>query len=435
MPPGLSFDPATLTITEISTAVGFYTIVLRATNASGGSVDRTVSVQIRTAAATPAQPTGSDQLSSWRPSDTSALRSYVYYDGQGRVVGSVNEQQFLTETVYDDALNTKKTLRYLTPVIVLPSDTMASLKSRAGAFSQTSLIQYDGLGRVLETTELDGSTLTHNEYDAAGRLIRTVTAANTSEQRARRTFYNAFGEVIAIVGGEGDAWLGTNPTEQRISEAIRDYGIHHEYDTVGRKIRSVDANANETLFYYDRENRLTHTINVIGQSANNTLAGEVSETTYNSFGETATVRRYATRLAAADMAQLLAGGGSGLADQSLLSKLAALANTSLDQVSSYEYDRSGRLVKQVDGENGVIFNFYNAFGELAAQVRSTRQGQNTTKQYDYDLNGRVVSTTDDAGGINSNIRTTYDALGRVTESIDGAGKVTRQSTRTAAVPS
>jgi YD repeat-containing protein len=224
-------------------------------------------VQIRTTATTPAQQAGSDQLSFWRPSDTSALRSYVYYDGQGRVVGSVDEQQFLTETVYNDALNTKRTLRYLTPVIVSTSDTIASLKSRGGASSQTSLVQYDGFGRVLESTEIDGSTLTRNEYDQAGPLIRIVTAANTSEQRARRTFYNAFGEVIATLGGEGDAWLGTNPTPQRIKEAIRDYGVGHEYDTLGRRIRSVDANGNKTLFYYDRENRLTHTINVIGQSA------------------------------------------------------------------------------------------------------------------------------------------------------------------------
>ena len=76
--------------------------------------------------------------------------------------------------------------------------------------------------------------------------------------------------------------------------------------------------------------------------------------------------------------QLLAGGGGGLADQSLLSKLAALADTSLDHVISYEYDRCGRLVKQVDGENGVTVNIYNVHGELAAQVRSRSEGRSTT---------------------------------------------------------
>ena len=175
-------------------------------------------------------------------------------------------------------------------------------------------MQYDDFGRVLEVTGLDGSTVTRNEYDEAGRLTRVVSAANTTEERARRTFYNAFGEATALLGGEGDAWLGTNPTPQRISEAIRDYGMRHEYDTLGRGIRSVDANGNRTLLYYDREHRLTHTINVIGQSANNTLAGEVSETKYNSFGQQESVRRYAARLADADMDQLLAGGGGGFAD-------------------------------------------------------------------------------------------------------------------------
>ena len=42
----------------------------------------------------------------------------------------------------------------------------------------------------------------------------------------------------------------------------------------------------------------------------------MSETTYTSFGQAASVRRYATRLADADMDQLLAGGGGGgTADQ------------------------------------------------------------------------------------------------------------------------
>ena len=157
-----------------------------------------------------------------------------------------------------------------------------------------------------DVTGLDGSTVTRNEYDDAGRLTRVLSAAHTAEQRARRSFYDAFGDVVATLGGEGDAWLGSNPTPQRISEAIRDYGVRHEYDTLGRAVRSVDANGNKTLLYYDRENRRTHTVSVIGQSANNTLAGEVSETTLHQLRAGASVRRYATRLTDARMDQLLA---------------------------------------------------------------------------------------------------------------------------------
>ena len=71
-----------------------------------------------------------------------------------------------------------------------------------------------------------------------------------------------------------------------------------------------------------------------------------------------------------------------------------------------------------------LVSFYNPHGELAAQVRSHREGRSTTTQFDHDLNGRVVSQTDDVGGINSNTRTEYDAFGRATQSVDAAGDVT-----------
>ena len=241
----------------------------------------------------------------------------------------------------------------------------------------------------------------------------------------------------ATLGGEGDAWLGTNPTPQRINEAIRDYGIRHEYDTLGRTIRSVDANGNtDAVLLRPRE-----PADPYGQrhrpSANNTLAGEVSETTYNSFGQTAVgppLRRAARRCGHGPVAGERRRRHSPT--RSLLGKLAALADASLDQVSLYEYDRCGRLVKQVDGENGVTENIYNAHGELAAQVRSTREGQTTTKQFDYDLNGRVVSQTDDVGGINANTRTDVRRV-RSRDSIHrrcGTGRP-RRPTRTAAAAS
>src|SRR3546814_5872285 len=124
------------------------------------------------------------------------------------------------------------------------------------------------------------------------------------------------------------------------------------------------------------------------------------------------------------MGHLLADGGGGLAENGLLGRLAALADAALDQVVIYHHDRAGRLVKQVDGEGGFTENLYNADGELAAQLRATREGRTTTRQLDYDLLGRVVSQTLDAGGINANTRTDYDAFGRVVRSVDGTGRAT-----------
>jgi large repetitive protein len=84
-------------------------------------------------------------------------------------------------------------------------------------------------------------------------------------------------------------------------------------------------------------------------------------------------------------------------------------------------------VRQVDAEGGFTENIYNAFGELIARVRSTREGQTTTSQFDYDLLGRVVLQTDDVGCINANTRTDYDALGRVSRLTDALGRQTVHS--------
>ncbi len=393
---------------------------------AGGRLKETIRYsQLGPAAANVTAPVAigiNDEPSPWRPvSDTGALRSYLYYDGQGRVAGEVDEQQFLTETIYDEELNTRQTLRYLTPISVVPGDDLASVRARAGASRRIALMQFDDFGRAREVATFDGSTRT--EFDEAGRVARVVSAAGTAEERIRSTFYNAFGDVTGIVGGEGSAWLGTNPSPQRIDQAVREFGTRYEYDSVGRLVRSIDANANQTLFYYDGENRRTHTVNVVGQSADNSLAGEVSETIYNAFGQIESMRRYRTRIGTAALTQLLVDGGGGLADQALVAVLAGIADANLDQRTLAEYDRCGRLAKHIDGVGGFVENSYNPHGELATQVRFIGFGRTTSTQFDYDARGRVVLVTGDAGGMNPSRATAYDAFGRVVQATDAAGGV------------
>ena len=355
-----------------------------------------------------------DVLSSLRPTSTDGLHSYQYYDGQGRVVGSVNEQGFLSETVYDAQANKQQSVRYLNAVAVVPTDTLATLKTKAGSAKHTTTIEYDGLGRVSRSIGVDG-TVMRNEYDSAGRLVRQVSADSTGEVRASRTRYNAFGEVTGTLGGVGEATLGVNPTQAAIDAAIASYGTRYEYNSLGERIKAIDANNNPTWFYYDGEGRLTHTVNALG---------EVAETIrYNRFGEAISARRYATRLAPA-VFTTLTGGQTTLA---FLAQVQALTNASKDQNISFDYDQRGLLVKQTDGLGFVTTNTYNTFGQLATQTRTIATGKTTTTQYNYNLRGELISQTGDIGGLNFNTQTVYDAFGRITQSIDAAGKVTTTS--------
>jgi YD repeat-containing protein len=396
-----------------ATASGTFGLSVKV-KAGGFLTASTRSLAANTTQALAARTTESDILSSLRPTSNDGLHTYQYYDGQGRVVGSVNEQGFLSETVYDAQANKQQSVRYLNAVAVGPTDTLATLKAKAGSAKQTTTIEYDGLDRVSSTIGVDGTGM-RNEYDSAGRLVRQTSADSSGdssgEQRASRTRYNAFGEVTGTLGGVGEATLGVNPTQAAIDAAIASYGTRYEYSNVGQRTKAIDANDNSTWFYYDGEGHQTHTINALG---------EVAETIYNRFGEAIIAGRYATRLAPAVLTTLT-GGQTTLA---FLAQVQALTNASKDQTTSFGYDQRGLLIKQTDGLGFVTANTYNAFGQLATQTRTIATGKTTTTHHNYNLRGELIAQTGDVGGLNFNTQTVYDAFGRITEAIDGAGKIT-----------
>lgn len=360
-----------------------------------------------------------DVLAPWRPAEGEQLHTYQYYDAQGRLVGSVDERGFLTETRYDEQGNAQQTVHYMERLIVAPGDTLSSLKERAGEDRRTTSVEYDELGRVRRTVARDG-TVTSHEYDDAGRLIRQVRAEGAERQRGARIRYSGFGEITGQVGGVGDAsGLDTD-------EAIVQFGMTYVYDTLGRRIRGFDSKGNLTLYYYDSEDRLTHTVKVMTDAAG-ALAGEVSETTYTTFGQVAATRRYATRLSEAVMDELLLDGGGGAAVDALTTPLELLRDDAIDELVEHEYDVRGLLDRTTDAERYATTFDYDVYGQLREQTRAILRANErvSTTQFDYDLLGQLTTTIGDLGGLNYTLRTEYDAFGRVVRTIDGAGKATR----------
>src|SRR6185369_318365 len=157
-----------------------------------------------------------DVLAALRPTDLTGQHSFAYYDGAGRLVGSVDAQGFLTESVYDEQANTQQTIRYMQSVTVGASDTLSDLRTRALASSlaiksEIATTAFDGFGRVTGTTDVNGLATSYT-YDAAGRLVRQTAGAG-SDARTLLTRYDAFGEVLGTLSGEGAAaLLAAHPT-------------------------------------------------------------------------------------------------------------------------------------------------------------------------------------------------------------------------------
>jgi YD repeat-containing protein len=336
--------------------------------------------------------------------------THYFYDSEGRQVGVVNEQGFLTETVYDAANNLRQTIQYLTPVVVSTSptffilETLAAVKTRAGA-SETTTMNFDIYGRVDKVTTHDG-TISRNIYDTAGRLIRQIQAEGTSDQRASRTRYNAFGEVTGIIGGVGDATLSAAPSDTEITTAITNYGTTVQFDGAGRKIAElgpVEAGKPQakTFLYYNAAGQLIYTINNLG---------EVSKTSYNSFGEVTGVRVYTGRIS-------LTGITGGLVTAGLDTTINAI-NSTTDKVISTQYNKFGQVATYTDAEGFVTTNNYTAFGQANDSLQAIASGVTTKTLNTYDKLGRVLDTTRDQLGLAAKTSVIYDGFGRIKSTTD-----------------
>ena len=335
------------------------------------------------------------------------LRSYYFYDAQGRQTGAVDETGFLTRTIYEPKLNRRRELRYLNPMTVSSSDTLSSVISKGGSYRQTTY-QYDDFGKLIDKVGHD-STRTRHIYDSAGRLVQVIEAQGTSDERISRTRYNAFSDVTGMVGGVGSATLPTAASQSQINTAITSYGKRYVVDAVGRKVQELGANGQKALLYYNSEGQLLYRINA---------KGEVSKTTYNAFGEVASVRVYTGRIS-------LSGLVGGKVTSTLTNRINAIANNSIDSTVSYQYTRAGFVSRVTDSEGFVSTKHYNGYGQLTDHYK-TISGSNTIRtHYDYNKLDKTIKVTKDHGGINAAMQTKYDGYGRVVQLINPNGKVTK----------
>lgn len=351
-------------------------------------------------------------LAQLRPAATGALTTWYYYDNVGRQIGSVDEQGFVTESVYDEALNTLQSLRYATPYTasITTSTTFSSIRTAvSGGAKQTTLTAFDSMGRVAQQTAQDG-TVTAYEYDTAGRLVKETAASGTAEARLLTTRYNAFGEVTGRLMGEASARIVPGMTTAQITAIYDQYGLTWSYDAAGRQVSVRDAFGNKTVSYYDEAGRLTHVVNALG---------EVKESLYNAFGEVKEQTGINTRLSAANVASLTGG-----LNATINPLVAAIKATAKDNKTIFSYDTRGLLTSKTDALGYLTSIGYNAYGEQASVSRTMAAGVTSTENYAYSRRGELLTRTEDQSGLNRVTSTAYDAFGRVISRIDGRGLIT-----------
>lgn len=244
---------------------------------------------IRYASVTAPAERASGTLEALRSASGDNRSTGYFYDNAGLQIGSVDEQQFVSETIYDEASNTQQRIRYATAYTAAIDGTSPFNTIKAAVASgvkQSTLLAYDSMGSLSQRTATDG-TVTAYEYDASGCLIRETSAHCTSEARSSLTRYDAFGQVTGKLLGEVSARITPGMTDEQITAVYAQYGLTYAYDPLGRVVSVTDAAGNRTSSYYDAAGRLTHVVNALG---------EVSETVYSTFGEVSERAQLTNRL-------------------------------------------------------------------------------------------------------------------------------------------
>jgi RHS repeat-associated protein len=325
------------------------------------------------------------------------LRTTYVYDPNGnrkRMIDPLNRE---TEWVYDAANRVVET------------------HYPDGGISKTD---YDFRGNVTEQTDPEG-VKTCYDYDKAGRLEYVTNACETSLAGITTYTYDVYGRQKTVISPAGVNFNApTNSVTEnqydksgRLIKVTRAKGTadqsitQYVYNNLGQRTQIIDANNNSTYFEYDARGRLKKTFY-------GTLSGPFTEITYDGAGRQLTIT---------DERGVVTENGydaSGILETVIAANLAPSGLTAISVTTSYTYDSLGRLTLTTDPAGRKTFQSYNVAGQLIATTLGYQSDVASTTTYTYDTAGQQKTVWTVADEVTS---FEYDAMGRLKKTIHPDG--------------
>ncbi|WP_284322504.1 hypothetical protein [Dyella acidisoli] len=255
---------------------------------------------------------------------------------------------------------------------------------------QTTTYAYDGLGRLLSTTDPLSNVTSYVYTDSANTLA--ITQANGLTTTQVRT---SAGQLL-------------NRTQSASGQTSRI--TSYLYNADGQAIAVIDPAGNVTYTFYDADGRVTGTID--GD-------GNVTAYSYDADGQVLQTTQYATPINPS------AWLSSGALTSSYPTSLPVPTSTVNDRTTTSIYNAAGQVVATIDPANNVTVITYDGTGQAVATTRyatpltSTQRSSLGTPPALVNLKPYLSANANNRATL-----TIYDADGRAAATIDAQGYVT-----------
>jgi RHS repeat-associated protein len=269
---------------------------------------------------------------------------------------------------------------------------------------------YDGLNRVVRQTDA-GGVVREVDYDANGlpSEMRSIVEYGQSAPEIRvdqRNTYDAMDRLVSTVDAlDRITTFGYDARDRRtLITTPLGKTIETVYDLDGRGIRSIDPTGAATATEYDPVGRPTRILDALGRSF---------ETDFDEDGRIL-ARREAGRTVFGNASYDRFGNleewtdARGLNVQTFDDLHRRVTLTTSGELTQFEYDYQGRLVRKLDGRSKPTTILYDDLGRVDTVTDALERPRN---HFEYDEVGNAVGSTDGAG---KQVRREYDAMGRIT---------------------
>lgn len=320
-------------------------------------------------------------------------------------------------------------------------DSRGDLLSTTDPLAHVATYTYDPDGDLLTSTDPLGTTTTYT-YDGNGNLLsrsKPLPGGGTSTWSFAYGVGAAAGERLTAKDPNGDTTQFGYDAAGDVASITDPLGhlATASYDEDGRRLAQTTPEGRTTTYVYDANGELTSETGPLGEAttygydangnpvSTTDANGHTTKQTFNSDGELIQATRPDGSILKTErdaggntIAQIDGAGHATIYAYDPLGRVVSTTDPN-GHTTSYSHDAAGQTTAMINAEGETTEYDYDAAGELTNINYSDAATPDVSEAYDAD--GRRTKLTDGTG----TSEFTYDSLGRMTSSENGAGAVVR----------